>query len=38
MGYKKAEEAHYDYTEKIIRDRIREIAREAKSKKLRIGP
>jgi len=38
MGYKRAEEAHDDYTEKIIHDRIREITREAKSKKLRIGP
>ena len=38
MGYDKACDVEIDRRDKIVADRVREITREAKSKKLRIGP
>ena len=38
MDFGKAKKAAEAYHDKIVRDRVREITREAKSRKLRIGP
>jgi len=38
MGYDKACDVEIDRRDKIVADRVREITREAKDKRLRIGP